>query len=90
MEVEFFQSNSEGDHIDRLYAAHNDSSIIAAVINPGGTCIAQPKDKIKTKFSLNFRLYDRISRIGYRLRASEFINSVTELLTNKIGAISCV
>jgi len=41
MEVEFFQSNSEGDHIDRLYAAHDDSSIIAAVINPGGT-IAQP------------------------------------------------
>jgi len=36
IELEFFQSNTEGEHIDRLYAAHDDPSIAAAVINPGG------------------------------------------------------
>ena len=36
LEVEIFHSNVEGQVIDRLYAAHDDASIDAAIINPGG------------------------------------------------------
>ncbi len=34
--VEVFHSNVEGETIDRLYAAHDDLSIDAAIINPSG------------------------------------------------------
>jgi len=36
LEVEIYHSNSEGQVIDRLYAAHDDTSIAGAIINPGG------------------------------------------------------
>ncbi len=36
LDVEFFQSNSEGSVIDRLYAAHDDGDVDGAIINPGG------------------------------------------------------
>lgn len=36
MEVEFFHSNVEGEVINRLYAAHDDTAIDAAIINPDG------------------------------------------------------
>jgi 3-dehydroquinate dehydratase-2 len=34
--VEIFHSNVEGETIDRLYAAHDDPAIDAAIINPSG------------------------------------------------------
>lgn len=37
LDIEFFQSNSEGSVIDRLYAAHDDGDVDGAIINPGGT-----------------------------------------------------
>jgi 3-dehydroquinate dehydratase-2 len=36
MEVEIFHSNIEGETINRLYAAHDDPAIDAAIINPNG------------------------------------------------------
>jgi len=36
LDIEFFQSNSEGSVIDRLYAAHDDGDVDGAIINPGG------------------------------------------------------
>jgi 3-dehydroquinate dehydratase-2 len=36
LEVDIFHSNAEGQVIDRLYAAHDDAAIDAAIINPGG------------------------------------------------------
>jgi 3-dehydroquinate dehydratase II len=36
LEVEIFHSNVEGQVIDRLYAAHDEAAIDAAIINPGG------------------------------------------------------
>jgi 3-dehydroquinate dehydratase-2 len=34
--VEIFHSNIEGETINRLYAAHDDATIDAAIINPNG------------------------------------------------------
>lgn len=34
--VEIFHSNIEGEVINRVYAAHEDATIDAAIINPGG------------------------------------------------------
>jgi 3-dehydroquinate dehydratase-2 len=34
--VEIFHSNVEGEVIDRVYAAHDDTTIDAAIINPDG------------------------------------------------------
>jgi 3-dehydroquinate dehydratase-2 len=36
VEVEIFHSNVEGEVINRLYAAHDDTGIDAAIINPSG------------------------------------------------------
>jgi len=36
MDVEIFHSNVEGEVINRLYAAHDDTAIDAAIINPDG------------------------------------------------------
>jgi 3-dehydroquinate dehydratase II len=36
IEVEIFHSNLEGEVINRLYAAHDDAAIDAALINPAG------------------------------------------------------
>jgi 3-dehydroquinate dehydratase-2 len=36
LEVEIFHSNIEGETINRLYAAHDDATIDAAIINPFG------------------------------------------------------
>ena len=36
VEVEIFHSNIEGETINRLYAAHDDPAIDAAIINPNG------------------------------------------------------
>ena len=36
MSVEIFHSNLEGEVINRLYAAHDDSGIDGAIINPDG------------------------------------------------------
>ena len=36
VEVEIFHSNLEGEVINRLYAAHEDPGIAAAIINPAG------------------------------------------------------
>jgi 3-dehydroquinate dehydratase-2 len=36
VEVEIFHSNIEGETINRLYAAHDDPTIDAAIINPNG------------------------------------------------------
>lgn len=36
VDVEIFHSNSEGQVIERLYAAHDDTGIAGAIINPGG------------------------------------------------------
>ena len=36
VEVEIFHSNLEGEVIDRVYAAHEDTTIDAAIINPDG------------------------------------------------------
>jgi 3-dehydroquinate dehydratase-2 len=36
MEVEIYHSNLEGEVINRLYAAHDDTTIDAAIINPDG------------------------------------------------------
>ena len=36
VEVEIFHSNLEGDVINRVYAAHDDTTIDAAIINPDG------------------------------------------------------
>jgi 3-dehydroquinate dehydratase II len=36
VEVEIFHSNIEGEVINRLYAAHDDAAVDAAIINPAG------------------------------------------------------
>ena len=36
VEVEIFHSNIEGEVINRVYAAHDDTTIDAAIINPDG------------------------------------------------------
>jgi 3-dehydroquinate dehydratase-2 len=36
VEVEIFHSNIEGETINRLYTAHDDATIDAAIINPNG------------------------------------------------------
>ena len=36
VEVEIFHSNLEGEVINRVYAAHDDTTIDAAIINPDG------------------------------------------------------
>ncbi len=36
LEVEIFHSNIEGEVIERIYAAHDDTSIEGAIINPDG------------------------------------------------------
>lgn len=41
VEVEIFHSNTEGEVIDRLYAAH-DGGVDAAVINPAGFTVGYP------------------------------------------------
>jgi hypothetical protein len=43
LDIEFFHSNSEGSVIDRLYAAHDEGDIDAAIINPGGMDLLFPQ-----------------------------------------------
>lgn len=43
VEVEIFHSNLEGEVIDRVYAAHDDTTIDAAIINPDGFTRGYPR-----------------------------------------------
>jgi len=54
IEIEFFRSNTEGEIIDRLYAAFDDDNVVGVVANPAGftkgyRALVQAVEQVNTK-----------------------------------------